>query len=393
MAVAGAAAAGLVAVLALSACIPPAGGGAATPGEAPVVLPQSSPGPREDVPSALDNMRNPAFPPPLIDPDKIESGGPPPDGIPAIDQPTFLRADAVDWLADTEAVLVLTVSGETRAYPVQVMVWHEIVNDTVGAVPVAVTYCPLCNSGVAFDRRAAGRLLSFGTSGRLYADNLVMYDRQTQSLWPQLTFTASVGVLTGTRLTPHVLQTVAWREFRVAYPQAWVLSRETGHPRAYGRNPYVGYDDPDGGLLVPIPGLDQRERLKERVIGIGEGAAAVAVLRSSVAAAGVLEVTVDGRVLVVWHRPGQASALDGRTVGGGRDIGTVGVFDPVLDGRRLRFALVGDGFRDEQTSSSWDVLGRAVGGPLTGRALTPVTHLDTFWFAWVAFQPQTTIIR
>jgi hypothetical protein len=172
-----------------------------------------------------------------------------------------------------------------------------------------------------------------------------------------------------------------------------VLSRDTGYQRAYGRNPYVGYDDPDGRLLVPIPDLDQRELVKQRVIGIGEGPAAVAVLRSTVASAGVLEVTVGGEVLVVWHRPGQASALDDDAVSTGRDIGTIGVFDPVLDGRRLRFTPVGDGLRDEQTGSVWDVLGRATGGELAGRALTPVAHLDTFWFAWVAFQPQTIIIR
>ena len=122
----------------------------------------------------------------MLDPDLIVSGGPAPDGIPPIDQPRFSRARTVGWLTDTEALLSLTVGGETRGYPLQIMTWHEIVNDTVGRVPVAVTYCPLCNSGVAFDRRVAGRVLSFGTSGRLYADNLVMYDRQTESLWPQL---------------------------------------------------------------------------------------------------------------------------------------------------------------------------------------------------------------
>lgn len=133
-----------------------------------------------------------------------------------------------------------------------------------------------------------------------------MYDRQTESLWPQLTFTAAVGVLTGTKLTPHVLQAVAWCEFRAAHPQAWVLSRDTGFDRDYGRNPYAGYDDPQQPLLFPLLNADRRERLKERVIGIGHGSAAVAVLRSTVAAAGVLEVAVGGRELIVWHRPGQA---------------------------------------------------------------------------------------
>jgi Protein of unknown function (DUF3179) len=215
-----ASAAGVIAAMLLAACT---AAGSPRPAAAPkaVTLPQATSGPTEDVPSALRDMRHPAFPPPLIDPGEIRSGGPPPDGIPAIDRPTFLHASVVPWLADTEAVLVLTIGGQTRGYPVQIMTWHEIVNDTVAGTPVAVTYCPLCNSGVAFERTAAGRVLSFGTSGRLYADNLVMYDRQTESLWPQLTFTAAVGALTGTRLIPHVLQTVAWRQFRTAHPRAW----------------------------------------------------------------------------------------------------------------------------------------------------------------------------
>ena len=140
-------------------------------------------------------------------------------------------------------------------------------------------------------------MLSFGTSGLLYADNLVMYDRQTESLWPQLTFTAPVGVLTGTPLTPHVLQTVSWAEFRAAHPQAWVLSRDTGFDRDYGRNPYVGYDDPQRPLLFPLPQEDRRERLKERVIGLGVGQP------GDVAGAQESRL-VDGRDAVGWRPSG-----------------------------------------------------------------------------------------
>lgn len=255
----------VVVILLASACTAPVG-----PPDAgavqPTALPQAGAGPHEKVPSALRDMNDSAFPPPLIEPDDIVSGGPPPDGIPAIDEPTFIRAADVDWLDGAEPVLLLTLAGETRGYPVQIMTWHEIVNDTVGGVPVAVTYCPLCNSGVAFERQVGGRLLSFGTSGRLYADNLVMYDRQTESLWPQLTFTAAVGVLTGTKLTPHPLQAVSWDEFRAAHPGAWVLSRDTGFTRDYGHNPYVGYDNPDSRPLFPVPDADHRERLKERAL-------------------------------------------------------------------------------------------------------------------------------
>ena len=350
--------------------------------------------PREDVPSALDDRDNPAFPPPLIDRDELISGGPPPDGIPAIDAPAFEQADRVDWLEDNEAVLSLTVGGQTRAYPLRVMTWHEIVNDVVGGVPVAVTYCPLCNSGVAFRRTVTGHgVLSFGTSGLLYADNLVMYDRQTESLWPQLTGKASVGDLTGTQLVAIPMGTVAWRDFVTAHPTARVLSQDTGFNRPYGTNPYSGYDDPDGDLLFGLPDqLDNRLPVKERVVGLVDGSVSVAVVRSSLVGRDPLEVTIGSRHLVVWHQSGQASALDAETVAGGADIGTVGVFVPVLDGERLHFESRGTGFVDRETGSSWNVLGRSTAGPLRGAELEPYQHLDTFWFAWASFHLDTGVL-
>ena len=361
---------------------------------APAPSDQPAAAAREEVPSALADRDNPAFPAPLIDPDELTSGGPPPDGIPAINAPAFERADQVDWLEDSEAVLSLTVAGETRAYPLRVMTWHEVVNDVVGGVPVAVTYCPLCNSGVAFERTVAGHgVLTFGTSGLLYADNLVMYDRQTESLWPQLTGQASIGTLTGTELEAIPMGTVAWRDFLAADPAARVLSQRTGYDRPYGTNPYSGYDDPDGDLLFGLPGdVDARLPVKERVVGLVGGSRSVAVVRSSLVGKDPVEVTLGGRSVVVWHQPGQASALDADTVAGGVDVGTVGVFLPVLDGQRLHFESRGTGLVDRETGSSWSVLGRATAGPLTGSELAPYRHLDTFWFAWASFHLDTDVI-
>lgn len=254
-------------VLLLSACTTPA-----APSDAPST-PGRAAGAAEGVPSALDNMQDPSFPGPLIDLGEVLSGGPPPDGIPAIDDPSFQPADEVDWLAANEPILSLTVGGETRGYPIQVMTWHEIVNDTVGGIPVAVTYCPLCNSGVAFEREAAGRVLSFGTSGMLHADNLVMYDRQTESLWPQLTGSASNGFLTGTQLTAIPMGAVGWEDFRTAHPDALVLTRDTGFARPYGDNPYDGYDQPGTSPIFPLPEpTDDRLTAKTRVVGIDSAA-------------------------------------------------------------------------------------------------------------------------
>lgn len=345
-------------------------------------------------PSALKDPRNVAFPGPLIDPDLLVAGGPPPDGIPPIDDPTFEVAREVDWLRDDEAVLILTVMGDTRAYPLQIMMWHEIVNDTVGGVEVAVTYCPLCNSGVAFERTVDGQdVLSFGTSGLLYADNLVMYDRQTESLWPQLTGIASVGSLTGIELISMPMGTVAWSEFLASHPDGGVLSRDTGLPRAYGENPYGQYDDPDSDVMFPLPFVpDDRLRPKERVVGITDGASSLAIVRKDLVGRAPVEVLVGARRLVVWHQPGQASALDADTVAGGADIGSVAVFDPLLNGRALHFRVNGDGFVDRETGSTWNILGEATAGELKGENLLRHGHLDTFWFSWVSFHPASRIV-
>ncbi|MGH9009946.1 MAG: DUF3179 domain-containing protein [Acidimicrobiia bacterium] len=210
---------------------------------APASLATVTPSPKENVPSALDDAEQDGLPEPLVDPAQIISGGPPPDGIPPIDQPRFHPTGDVDFLRDTEPVLALQIGDDARAYPVQILIWHEIVNDVVGGLPATVTYCPLCNSAVAYDRRVGERILDFGTSGRLYQSALVMYDRQTESLWSHFTGQAVAGVLTGTELTLFPLSTVSWADWRAAHPKGHVLSRETGHDRDYGQNPYPGCDE------------------------------------------------------------------------------------------------------------------------------------------------------
>ena len=348
--------------------------------------------PAEDVPSALDDPRQDSFREPLVDPDEVRSGGPPPDGIPSIDEPKFLRPDEVGFVADEEPVLALDVGGEARAYPVQVLIWHEIVNDTIAGIPVAVTYCPLCNSAVAYDRRLGERVLSFGTSGMLYNLALVMYDRQTESLWSHFTGEAVIGHLTGAQLDVYPMATVSWADWRDAHPHGLVLSRDTGYERDYGRNPYPGYDDVDSSPFLFEGEVDGRLAAMERVVGIDHGGDAVAIRLGELDDEGVLEVEVGDTNLVAWVEPGTVSALDAGSVAAGRDVGATGVFEPVADGRRLSFERTDDGFVDDETGRRWSILGEAVAGPLEGTALEPVAHLDTFWFAWASYQPDTGVV-
>ncbi len=387
-------------VLSLAAAACGANGGSAEPSAAGTGIDDATAKPvtqvastaREDVPSALDDPRDASFPAPLIDPDEVRSGGPPPDGIPPIDEPNFLPVDGVDFLEDDEPVLALEIDGEARAYPLQVMTWHEIVNDTLAGVPVTVTYCPLCNSAIAYDRRLGDRVLDFGTSGKLYNSSLVMYDRQTESLWAHFTGEAVIGFLTGEQLELYPMSTVAWAEFRTAHPDGLVLSRDTGFSRDYGRNPYPGYDDVDTAPFLFDGEVDGRLAAKQRVIGIESDGDAVAVRLDRLADDGVRAVEVGGRGLVVWVAAGTASALDSGTISGGRDVGSTGVFVSEVDGQALDFRSETGGFVDEQTGTRWNVLGHAVDGPLAGASLEPVAHVDTFWFAWGAFMPDSRIV-
>ena len=250
---------------------------------------------------------------------EILSGGPPKDGIPALDEPAMISVSAETGIPALEPVIALELPGEApRAYPVRYLIWHEIANDKVGDVPVAVTFCPLCNSGIVFDRRFDGRTLSFGVSGKLRHSDMVMYDRETESWWQQAVGEGIVGEMTGAVLTPLPSWMESWEEFRVRNPEGLVMA-EPGFARDYGRNPYAGYDGLQrpflySGELPPhgIPAL-------ERVVRIGERAWPMTRL----ARAGRIE---EAGVVLDWSA-GQASALDSARIAEGRDVGTVRVRD------------------------------------------------------------------
>jgi hypothetical protein len=254
---------------------------------------------------------------------EFSSGGPGKDGIPAIDAPRFVPASNVDFLEAREPVVALELNGDARAYPLQILIWHEIVNDTVGGTPVAVTFCPLCNTTIVFERRLDGRVLDFGTTGNLRNSDLVMYDRQTESWWQQFGGEAVVGVLTGAKLRKLPASIVAWEEFERAYPQGRVLSRDTGFGRSYGQNPYSGYDSVDTPPFFPVENLDD-DRLppKERVVFIERGGEQVVVPFSALAKARTIELEVGGEQLEVTWRPGTRSALDSGVIASSRDVGT-----------------------------------------------------------------------
>ena len=250
---------------------------------------------------------------------EIMSGGPPKDGIPALDEAQFLRVADKSTLGEREAVITVELEGSIpRAYPIRYLTWHEIVNDEIDGVPVAVTFCPLCNSGITFDRRVAGRVLSFGVSGKLRNSDMVMYDRETESWWQQAIGEGIVGEMTGVQLTALPTWMESWSEFKERNPDGLVMSTPPW-PRQYGRNPYVGYDTSRRPFLYngEMPPHDIHPLA--RVVRVGDRAWPVERLRDE------SEVTEAG-VTISWTS-GQASALDQYGIGDGRDVGTIRVKD------------------------------------------------------------------
>ncbi len=326
---------------------------------------------------------------------EILSGGPPKDGIPSIDRPRFVSVVEADaWLRPQEPVILVEVAAEARAYPLQILMWHEIVNDTVGGLPLAVTFCPLCNTAIAFERTVDGRVLDFGTTGRLRYSNLIMYDRQTETWWQQADGEAIAGELAGRRLRPYPAAIIAWADFRAAHPRGQVLSRETGFSRSYGRNPYAGYDDVNRPpFLYRGPETPDKLPPMARVLTVDLAGEAVAYPYEVLQAVGVVNDTIGGRPVTIFWAAGTASALDAPTVAAGRDIGSAVAFSALLDGRRLTFRVEEGRIRDVETGSEWDLLGRSVAGAMMGRQLTPVVSINHFWFSWAAFKPETRVYQ
>jgi Protein of unknown function (DUF3179) len=328
--------------------------------------------------------------------EEFVGGGPPKDGIPAIDEPRFVSvAEADEFLAAREPVAVLELGGEARAYPIQILTWHEIVNDEIAGEPVAVTYCPLCNSTVALRREVEGDPVEFGTTGMLRNSDLVMYDRATESWWQQITAEAVVGELTGTRLDVLPSQILSWEEFRRVHPDGQVLSRDTGFDRAYGQNPYVAYDsDPESQPFLLEGKPDASLPPKERVAAVRTGErSAVVYPFARLRAEAPINDEIGGRPVAVFYDRDVASALDASAISQGRSVGSAAVFARDVERRTLGFEPgPGSGtFRDAQTGSTWNMSGEATAGPLAGTQLEQVPHDDQFWFALAAFFPDVAI--
>lgn len=336
---------------------------------------------------------------------EIVNGGPSPDGILPLDSPRFYEQSRAIWLQPQEPVIAVVERGEARAYPLQILLWHEIANDTIAGRPIVVTFCPLCNTSLVFDRRAGGQELTFGTTGLLRLSDLVMWDRQTHSWWQQALGEGIVGTFTGIRLERIDSQILSFEEFARAYPDGLVLSREaaneeakakTGEGRHYGTNPYVGYDKPDTGPLAGFwttAPFDKRLPPKSRVAVATFVDPPIAYRTDELNWAVAKNAHRGGKRFVLFYLGGVASPLDRAATAEGNDVGQSAFFDPTVDGRLLTFRG-GDRrktFLDDETGSEWTITGLAASGSLKGRQLARLPSETTFWFVWAAFRPDTEV--
>ncbi len=311
----------------------------------------------------------------------------PRDGIPPIDEPIFETVSlASEWIAPNEPGALVQLGDEARFYPLSIMTSHEIVNDAFGEVPVAVTYCPLCNTALAFDRRVNGQVLDFGVSGLLRHSDLVMWDRQTNSLWQQISGDGVVGDFAGAQLEALPTSIVSFGQFADNFPDGLSLAGESARGRtAYGLNPYTGYSSLDRPFLFSGD-TDDRLPALSRVVGITEGEAVVAYSFDRVTADLVINDEVSGVAIVVFGGGATTDALDDRSIAASQTIGSAVAYSPIVDGETLTFSANDDGtFSDEQTGSTWSITGTASAGDLAGSQLDVLEHRNEFWFAWQAF--------
>jgi len=326
-----------------------------------------------------------------VSPDSIFSGGPPKDGIPAVDEPAYVsQADADEWLAPTEPVIALDVGGKARAYPIQILMWHEIANDELGGVPVSVTFCPLCNAAMVFDRRVGDKVLDFGTTGRLRKSDMVMYDRQTESWWQQFTGTGIIGEMMDVTLKRVPATIVAWSTFKEAHPEGDVLSKDTGHSRRYGANPYQGYDSLDQPFLFTDP-VDPRLPAMEYVLNVSVGDKHKLYPLSRLKGKNVVNDEFAGQRLVVLSTDGMNRSMDGGVISESAKMLSVAAFAADVDGQDLTFEFKDGQIIDDKTGSRWNSLGHAVDGELKGKRLQPTDGGVHFAFAWLAFRPESEI--
>ncbi len=310
----------------------------------------------------------------LIPLDKIKGGGPPKDGIPSIDNPKFANVSESYFMSDSDTVIGVEINGEVKAYPLFILVWHEIVNDRVGDTPISVTYCPLCYTNQVFERIIDGKEVEFGTSGKLYNSNLVMYDRLTDSYWSQALGMAIKGELSGYELNLIPFDVITWGDWKTLHPNTLVLTTDTGYIRSYATDPYGSYYT-EPRILFPVEHSDDRMSPKEIILGFNQDGTYKSYKQNDIESNVVINDIIGDTPVMLTSLFSQNSRA----------------FERILDDQILNFEYVDGKILDSQTNSEWNYDGLAISGKYEGSQLDRMPINPGFWFAWVAFHPDTLV--
>lgn len=322
--------------------------------------------------------------------------------FPIIDFPKFVgKEEGLEGFFEHEPVISVEIGGLAKAYPLNMLTFHEMANDTLAGIPILPTYCPLCNSGVVFDRRLKFEgneySLEFEVSGFLRNSNMVMFDRQTETWWQQLMGDAIVGEFAGTELNIIPSLIISVQEFFKRYPDGQILSKETGYEKTmerYGTNPYVHYDSISKNpysRFFDEKEVDGRLPAMERIIDIQDDGKYKIYPFAAIAEEGVINDQFKSKHVVLFYQSGTVSNMDEKEISKSKDIGSVTVFSPYVNNKLLTFSKSGKWFIDDQTSSKWDITGKCVKGKLKREQLWIEPHSNHFAFSWLAFYPDSEI--
>ena len=325
----------------------------------------------------------------------------PKGSFPTLDTPKFVgRYDGLEMFFPKEPVIALEINGDAKAYPLNILTMHEIANDEIGGEKVLVTYCPLCNSGIVYERMVMINgepiEMEFEASGMLRNSDMVMLDRTTETLWQQLTGEGIVGTHNNVMLKTIPSYIISVEAFFMRYPFGEIMSKETGFTKSverYGKNPYKGYDSRKTPIekFFASNKVDQRLPPMERVIDIENNGNYKIYTFSDVAKNGVINDVFKEESIVIFYKKGTISILDKTEIKKSKKIGSVTVFKALLDGEILTFRKENKLIKDNQSNSTWDITGYCIDGKLKSKQLNIKIHSNHFAFAWLAFHPESEI--
>lgn len=316
--------------------------------------------------------------------ENILSGGPPKDGIPPIEKPKYVDVESANKFIDKfDVVFLIEDSNEVKIYPQKILVWHEIVNETYNGQKVSLTYCPLTGSTIGYYGKVGSSETTFGTSGKLLNSNLVLYDRESDTLWSQILGLAIKGENKGKTLSAFPVVWTKWKYAKEKYPNAKVLSVKTGYVRSYDRDPYGSYNSTDsyyqkGGTFFPLLNIDNRMNSKEIVIGVRDGNNQLAISKKEIKSKKIINYKIGETPIVLVYDS---------------DLHAVRVYKRKINNKILNFTIRNKYIYDSETNSKWNMQGNAISGKFKGKKLSWVTSFDVFWFAWSGYYPKTKIYK